>query len=345
MAAADEKIINLLNSKKLELTEASRKDEVVQSIPTGYAAISGLNVKFVAKTILEGQITVYLPAEFESLSSEATGCQYPYETEPGLTFVSRDGLIHIIVNHTQHSLHDEAIPRFRDELIKTIEAMQPEVDWQGSDIQQVTGRNIGFCDFVIPVSDDYLYNFLFFLELNRRVLLGALNCPVTLLNDWGPIARGIMNSVRVNFVPETAPSPALVKDFSNYQFKSGLYAIYQDKEYRLFRLKDGNCRLISFDADDLGNGFVKQDGVYKKTVSNLDLTTVYQIRTRIVYQGQQFELGQVLKNQVQLIKKDCSSELAKQLQLEKVDYHEYEKWVDKDKLEDVWEEKSDRSMV
>jgi hypothetical protein len=345
MAAADEKIIHQINSKKLEVAEASRKDAVVQSVPTGCAVIGGSNVKFVAKTILDGQITVYLPDGFESLSSEATSCQYPYETEPGLTFVSRDGLIHIIFNHTQHSLQDEEIPQFRDELIKTIEEMQPEVDWQGSDVQQVTGRNIGFCDFVIPVSDDYLYNFLFFLELNRRVLLGTQNCPVTLLNDWGPVARGIMNSVRINFVPEATPSPALVKDFSNYQFKSGLYAIYHDKEYRLFRLKDGNCRLISFDTDDMDNGFVRQDGVYKKTVSNLELATVYEIKTRIVYQGQQFELGQVLKNQVQLIKKDCSSELASQLQLEKIDYREYEKWVDKDKLEDVWEEKSDGSMA
>jgi hypothetical protein len=345
MAAADEKIIHQINSKKLELAEASRKDAVVQSVSTGCAAIGGLNVKFVAKTILEGQITAYLPAEFESLSSEATSCQYPYETEPDLAFVSRDGLIHIIFNHTQHALQAEEIPQFRDELIKTIAIMQPEVDWQGNGVLQIEGKNIGFCDFVVPARDDYQYHFLFFLELNRRVLLGALNCPVTLLNDWGPIARGIMNSVRVNFVPETAPSPALVKDFSNYQFKSGLYAIYQDKEYRLFKLKDGNCRLISFDADDLANGFVKQDGVYKKTISNLDLTTVYQIKTQIVYQGQQFELGQVLKNQVQLVKKDCSSELAKQLQLEKVDYREYEKWVDKDQLEDVWEEKSDGSMA
>jgi hypothetical protein len=262
-----------------------------------------------------------------------------------LTFASRDGNIHLVFNHTQQPLAAEAITQFKDEIIKLIEEMQPEIDWQENGMKRIGDKDIGFCDFVIPVLDADIYHFLFFMELNRRVLIGALNCPVTLLNDWGPIARGIMNSVRVNFVSEATPSPALVKDFLNYQFKSGLYAIYQDKEYRLFKLKDGNCRLISFDAADLDNGFVKQDGVYKKTVSNLDLKTVYQIRTRIVYQGQQFELGQVLKNQVQLVKKDCSSELAKQLQLEKVDYREYEKWVDKDKLEDVWEEKSDGIMA
>jgi hypothetical protein len=305
--ATDEKVISLLNSKKLEAAEASRKEEVVQSILMGCAAIGGSNVKFVAKTIFGGQITVYLPDDFESLSSEASGCQYSDETESGLTFASRDGLIKIVFNHTQHPLQDEGIPQFRDALIKTIEKKQSEVDWQGSGVKRIAGRNIGFCDFVVPVSDDYLYKFLFFLELNRRVFIGALKCPATKLNDWSPVAMGIMNSVRVNSVPEATLSPTSVKDFANYQFKSGLYAIYQNKEYRLFRLKDGNCRLISFEASDLDNGFVKQDGVYKKTVSNPELTTVYQIKTRLVYQGQQFELGQVLKDQVQLIKKDCSS--------------------------------------
>jgi hypothetical protein len=61
--ATDEKVISLLNSKKRELAEASRKDAVVQSIQTGCAAIGDANVNFVAKTILDGHITVYLPAE------------------------------------------------------------------------------------------------------------------------------------------------------------------------------------------------------------------------------------------------------------------------------------------
>jgi hypothetical protein len=345
MAAPDERIINLINAKKLELAAASRKDAVVQSIPTGYAALNGSNVKFVAKTILEGQITVSLPADFESVSLEATHWQYPFETDPGLTFAGRDGLINIIFIHTQHPLQDEEIPQFRDDLIKTIAEKQPEVDWQGNGVKRIAGRKIGFCDFVVPGLEADSYHFLFFLELNQRALVGALNCPATEINDWSPVAMGMMNSLRINSVFAAAPAPPPVKDFVNYQFKSGLYAIYHNKEYRLFKLKDGNCRLISFDVNDLDNGFIKQDGVYKKTLSHHEITSVYQIKTRIVYQGEQFELGQVLKYQVQLIKKDCNSELAKQLQLEKIDYREYEKWVAKDQLEDVWEEKSDGSMA
>jgi hypothetical protein len=150
MAAPDERIINLINAKKLELAAASRKDAVAQSVPTGYALINGSNVKFVAKTILEGQVSVSLPADFESVSSGATRWQYPFETDPGLTFAGRDGLIRIIFNHTQHPLQDEEIPQFRDDLIKTIAEKQPEVDWQGNGVKRIAGRKIGFCDFVVP---------------------------------------------------------------------------------------------------------------------------------------------------------------------------------------------------
>jgi hypothetical protein len=138
---------------------------------------------------------------------------------------------------------------------------------------------------------------------------------------------------------EEAYSPKIVVDFSNYQFKSGFYAIYNDKEYRLFKLRDGNWRLVSNDPDDLKNGFEPKDGAYKKTVAANELQTVYKIKTTIVYRGQQFELGLEGKDKVQLIKRDCNMKLAQQLQLEMVDYREYEKWVAKDQIEDVLVEK------
>jgi hypothetical protein len=130
-------------------------------------------------------------------------------------------------------------------------------------------------------------------------------------------------------------SPKIVVDFSNYQFKSGFYAIYNDKEYRLFKLRDGNWRLVSNDPDDLKNGFEPKDGAYKKMVAANKLQTVYKINTTIVYRGQQFELGLEGKDKVQLIKRDCNMKLVQQLQLEMVDYREYEKWVAKDQIEDV----------
>jgi hypothetical protein len=336
----DEKIIALINWKRSEEAEAARQTAIIQTMRTGCLEIEGVALRFAEQTILDGQLRVKLPDNFIVMSPETARLKYPLDTRPGLIFTGPDGTVNITFNHSGAALTNAEVADFTDKMIRMIEKMQPDVRWQEHDVKDVSGKKVGFCDFVAPAVDDDIYNLIFFMELNGRVLIGALNCPVALMHNWKPIGLGIMDSLRTNSDVAGALLQNQVKDFADYPFKpAGFYAQYNNKEYRLFKLGEGNYRLVSFDPVELANGFEKKDGVYRKTVTGAEINVMYEIKTRVVYQGEQFELGQVGKSQVQLLKKDCDIDLAQRLEMDRTGYREYEKWVAKERIEDVREDK------
>jgi hypothetical protein len=338
--AKDEKVIALINWKRTQEAEAARQAAIIQSMQTGCLTVDGVTIKFAEQTILEGRLQVDLPDNFTIMSAETARLKYPLESRPGLIFTDPNGTVNITFSHSPAALADVEVENFTNKMIRTIEKMQPDVRWQENGLKEVNGKKVGFCDFVVPAMDDDIYNLMFFMELNERVLIGAINCPVALMHNWKPIALGIVNSLRTNSGAAEPRPRNQAQDFTNYQFKSGLYTNYNNKEYRLFKLEDGNYRMISFDPADLTNGFEKKDGVYKKTVSGSEISTMCQLKTKVVYQGRQFELGEAQKNEVMIILKDCSVILAKQFELQKIGPNgEYGRWVTKNQIEDVWEEK------
>lgn len=333
----EEKIIALINSNKATEAEAALQAEILHSVEMGYLKTENLSIHFAEQTILEGRLKVTLPEDFTIMPDETARLKYPLETRPRLIYTSQDGMVNITFNHSRAALQDGGVARFKDGMMRVIEQMQAEARWEESGVKEVAGRKVGFCDFVVPALDEDIYTFMFFMELSGRALIGGVNCPATRMNTWKFIALGLANSLKVN--TGLVQSPVPVGDYTHYEFKTGFYTCYQGKEYRLFKLEDGSCRLVSRDPSDLANGFEKKDGGYRKTVAKNELQTVYEFKTRIIYQGHQFELGQALKDRIQLIIRDCNLDLASQLDLEHIGNHEYEKWVTKDLIEDVAVEK------
>ena len=83
-------------------------------------------------------------------------------------------------------------------------------------------------------------------------------------------------------------------------YKEGSYAIYQGKEYRMIKKKNGEIYLISYDKADLDKGF-EYDGIskhkysvgllkYKKVVQKEMLDSTYNIANHAEYKGYEFHI-------------------------------------------------------
>jgi len=340
--AFDEKIIALINGKRQAMDAVARNDQITNFFRTGgdCLKVDGVSLKFEEKSIFDGQVILKLPTGLEILLPEKTRLKYPSDSKPDLILTTSDGLINITFKHSRIPLDEGIMDQLKDRIIMTINKKHSRVCWQKEGIKQVNGKQIGFCNFIVPTLDGNVFSLMFFVELNHQALIGNINGPVSLIEYWQPIADGLVESIKIATESDDIPLKPPVANFADYQFKSGLYASYHNKEYQTFKLADGNYRLISFDSRDLEDGFEKKDGVYKKTVSDGELQSLYELETKIMYRGNIFELGEVCKNEVQLIKKKCHFELARQLQLEKDSWSgKYGKRIAKTEIEDVIEEK------
>ncbi len=123
--------------------------------------------------------------------------------------------------------------------------------------------------------------------------------------------------------------------------KNGNFAVYKSIEYK-FSSKGGNqILLMSNDSNDLKRGFGKSihPGSYIKTVSRDEVDDAYSIFTFGIYKGHQFGIRAEEDGKV-CIEGSGNENLMVSLDMDLVDRGVYRKWVKKDELEQMWEEKT-----
>jgi|GEM_PF-2141112 len=120
--------------------------------------------------------------------------------------------------------------------------------------------------------------------------------------------------------------------------RKGNHALYKGKEYRLVSLRNNIIKITSNDPEDMKNGFTKyMEDVYSKPVEKSDLTETFTIVPWARYKGLSFSLRGMDATSVSLITED--KVLANKLDFEAPDKFYWEKWVRRDELDSIWEEK------
>ncbi|OSI13718.1 hypothetical protein BWD09_12760 [Neisseria dentiae] len=126
--------------------------------------------------------------------------------------------------------------------------------------------------------------------------------------------------------------------------KSGRYAIYNGKEYRISKI-DGHYEIISNDEKDLEKGFIEykpekklNPRIFFKIVIPSEIKEVYAINTYAIYKG--FEFPVRYEEEGEYILVADYSPLIEKLQFDRVDKYGYEKKVKKEELDLVFEKKT-----
>jgi hypothetical protein len=332
----DAEIIRLMNDAK----ESKSQNKVCSllNIKTGAVAIRGQRVNFEKKQLFDGKIEMILPKDFQAIDPENL---YKPETKPDLLLVNDGGAIQITLTHlSKKASNDEEVIAHKNAVQRILQQMNPSIEWLEGGTKKINEKPLVFFEFITPMLGAEIYNLTFFVRLSRRIFTGSFVYGDREFKGWKQIFHQMLGSIEIieaenpEDLAEAAPAH---QDFSKYHYGKGLYGIHQGREYQLFKIGDG-YRLISFNAEDLDRGFFRQDGVFKKNVTQNEIEAAYELQLTLVYRGHQFELGRESKTKVQLIMKDCDRKLANALQLQ-MNYPVYEKWVDKTEIENIIEKK------
>ena len=336
----DEKVIYLVNKREIEKEQKLRELQVLKSIQEGSLEMDGKIIIFEKQMLLEDKLCLRLPKDFVIMPPEKVSLKYPSERRPGLIYTNEDGAINITLNHTQIPFEAVDIQNFRDSMIDTIEKMQPAVRWLEKGMKIINEKDSGYFEFISPALDTDIYNLMFVTELHGRALIISFNCPEVEMDDWQPVAKGIINTLEINQSPGIKEEEKKThQDFSGCWIRKGSYGIHHGKEYLLFKMDENEYRLISTDPADQEDGFKPKDGVFKKTVVKSQIVAAYRVKPIIIYQGYEFELRQDLKDKVQLIKKNLDFDLANKLQMQRNIPGQFTKWINKSEIEDIIEER------
>lgn len=193
----DESIIEMITDKENELEQEERLTRIKKEISRGFVTFKGECMEFVEKSLFEDRIKIFLPKDFELMDRETASIKYPYEARPNPIFTDNTTTKNVTFNYTQSDVDEDGIGEFKDSMRIVLERMQPSANWLEDAIEQINGRNVGFFEIVIPALDANVYNLMFFTELSGMALIGCINCLEEDMEDWIPVAKGIMSSLKI----------------------------------------------------------------------------------------------------------------------------------------------------
>ena len=121
--------------------------------------------------------------------------------------------------------------------------------------------------------------------------------------------------------------------------KNGNFVTYKGKEYIFYKNFDKTVTLVSIDKSDVNLGFTYTLGQLTKTLNLTEIEGAYAIRTYGIYKGYTFAVRDEENNKYHL-EGGYNNDIMIRLDFEMIERGVYRKYVSKDELEKIWEEKT-----
>ena len=159
------------------------------------ATFSGIELQ--TKLLLNDQVELKVPKDFEIMNEEMMKVKYPSERRPNLVYTNKSGGINVALNLTKNKASQDLILPYKDNFVNTFKNMYTSAEWKASGVKEINGRKVGFLELITPAVDTKIYNLMFFTDLNGQLLLCTFNCTEKSITEWEPTAKEIMQSLKI----------------------------------------------------------------------------------------------------------------------------------------------------
>ncbi len=186
----DEKILDYINAVE---AEEARKD-----IKDGPVKIGNRYYEFEETDFFDEKLRMYIPNNFEDMSEGARKLKYPSENRPEIIKCNKDGSIAITLKLIDSPLDDEHVEQLRDTMKLINKRLNPANLYFDEGILEVDEKKIGYFDFKSSAIDDFLYNFIFLLELQEKTVMGTFSCGYCEREMWKDVVLEMVNTIETN---------------------------------------------------------------------------------------------------------------------------------------------------
>lgn len=157
--------------------------------------IAGEKVELKKIDLIADKLEIAIPATFDKMSAEMQREKYPNSKPSQLVYTDSRGSINIALSQTANDVKDKQIAEAKDNLKNAVKASAKE--WYQDGVAKVNGKNIAYLEFLSDAADSRVYNHMMLLEADHKLLIISFNCMEKDKQDWQPMAKVIMNSIKV----------------------------------------------------------------------------------------------------------------------------------------------------
>lgn len=173
-----------------------RKLLVVVALALSHAAAAAAPA-LQSRTLLDGKLSLLMPAGFEPLSAEMLALKYPQQQSPQIAYSNPETTVNVTVGHTPHQIAPDQLAAAYAQMEAGIKQSMPTAKWYRSGMTTINGRAFFLMEFQSPASDVDVRNIIVGTSLDNRLLVVAFNTSVPLEKEWAPVGSQIIQSIKV----------------------------------------------------------------------------------------------------------------------------------------------------
>lgn len=201
MGYVDEEILKAKKARQIEEKEQQAQldleKENAESIFNGMVHIYGRETTFSRRVIEDCGISLFMPDEFELMDEELKKLIFPLSHPPKYVFASGDTQFQITINPTESVVPNDGIPRFMEISKSILQKMGPQSRILATATIKKEEKNIGIMEVVTQAADMKVYNVMFYISINNKVLIGTILCPAKCHERMVSISKEIIDSIEV----------------------------------------------------------------------------------------------------------------------------------------------------
>jgi len=154
-------------------------------------------IELESRLLLNERIELKIPKNFKIMSEELISIKYPSQRRPTLVYSNESGGVNVALNLTQNKASQQEIEAYQNNFVQTFKNLYPSAEWKDNGVKTINGKKVGYLELVTPAIDTEIYNLIFFTDLDGKLLLCTFNCTRKDINKWTPVAKEIMNSLKL----------------------------------------------------------------------------------------------------------------------------------------------------
>lgn len=163
-----------------------------------FAASSLYCEDLISRTVLNGKVTLVTPKDFGLMKKELLEMKYPASRRPSEVLSDSTGGVTLAFNHTQSPMKQDQVIEAHAAISKMFHNTYPSAKWIRDTTFTKDGNNFMVLELVTPAMDTEIHNIIYGTSVDGRFLLVAFNTTVQQSNEWLPIGKKIMDSIKLN---------------------------------------------------------------------------------------------------------------------------------------------------
>lgn len=162
------------------------------------AARPASEIELVKKRVLSERVEVLIPKGFELMSEQQMDFQYSHASSRPSVVFTNNNLVSLSFNYSDNEADQDMVNMYATTFAKTYHKQYKQTTWFGEGVKEVSGRKVGYLEFMKPEMGHEVYTLVFFTDVQGKLLICTFNCADRQKPEWEPLAKKILNSLKAN---------------------------------------------------------------------------------------------------------------------------------------------------